>query len=70
MDPASSIIPSIILYVLFILLSAYFAASETAYTAVSKVRMRTRRLITVIYALRVTVILSFMRVALAFVMLI
>ena len=41
MDPASSIIPSIILYVLFILLSAYFAASETAYTAVSKVRMRT-----------------------------
>ena len=41
MDPASSIIPSIILYVLFLLLSAYFAASETAYTAVSKVRMRT-----------------------------
>lgn len=36
MDPASCI-----LYVLFLLLSAYFAASETAYTAVSKVRMRT-----------------------------
>ena len=38
-DP--SLIPSIILYVLFLLLSAYFAASETAYTATSKVRMRT-----------------------------
>lgn len=42
-DP--SLIPSIILYVslyvLFILLSAYFASAETAYTAVSKVRMRT-----------------------------
>ena len=37
MDPASSIV----LYVLFLLLSAYFASSETAYTAVSKVRMRT-----------------------------
>ena len=36
MDPASCI-----LYVLFLLLSAYFAASETSYTAVSKVRMRT-----------------------------
>ena len=36
MDPASCI-----LYVLFLLLSAYFAATETAYTAVSKVRMRT-----------------------------
>lgn len=36
MDPASCI-----LYVLFLLLSAYFAAGETAYTAVSKVRMRT-----------------------------
>lgn len=36
MDPASCI-----LYVLFLLLSSYFAASETAYTAVSKVRMRT-----------------------------
>ena len=36
MDPASCI-----LYVLFLLLSAYFAASETAYAAVSKVRMRT-----------------------------
>ena len=42
MDPASSIpIGSILLYVLFLLLSAYFAAAETAYTAVSKVRMRT-----------------------------
>ena len=37
MDPASNIL----LYVLFLLLSAYFAAAETAYTAVSKVRMRT-----------------------------
>ena len=36
MDPASCI-----LYVVFLLLSAYFAATETAYTAVSKVRMRT-----------------------------
>lgn len=36
MDPASCI-----LYVLFLLLSGYFAAAETAYTAVSKVRMRT-----------------------------
>ena len=36
MDPASCI-----LYILFLLLSSYFAASETAYTAVSKVRMRT-----------------------------
>lgn len=36
MDPASCI-----LYVLFLLLSSYFAATETAYTAVSKVRMRT-----------------------------
>ena len=36
MDPAS-----ILLYVLFLLLSAYFASAETAYTAVSKVRMRT-----------------------------
>jgi len=35
-DPASCI-----LYVLFLMLSAYFAAAETAYTAVSKVRMRT-----------------------------
>jgi CBS domain containing-hemolysin-like protein len=35
-DPASCI-----LYVLFLLLSSYFAATETAYTAVSKVRMRT-----------------------------
>ena len=32
---------SCILYVLFLLLSSYFAAAETAYTAVSKVRMRT-----------------------------
>ena len=36
MDPASCI-----LYVLFLMLSAYFAATETAYTAVSKVHMRT-----------------------------
>ena len=36
MDPASCI-----LYVLFLLFSSYFAAAETAYTAVSKVRMRT-----------------------------
>ena len=36
MDPASCI-----LYVLFLLLSSYFAAAETAYTAASKVRMRT-----------------------------
>ena len=36
MDPASCI-----LYVLFLMLSSYFAATETAYTAVSKVRMRT-----------------------------
>ena len=35
-DPASCI-----LYVLFLLFSSYFAAAETAYTAVSKVRMRT-----------------------------
>ena len=42
MDPASSIpIGSLLLYVLFLLLSAYFASAETAYTAVSKVRMRT-----------------------------
>ena len=32
---------SIILYIFFLLCSAYFAASETAYTAVSKVRLRT-----------------------------
>lgn len=36
MDPASCI-----LYVFFLLCSAYFACSETAYTAVSKVRLRT-----------------------------
>lgn len=36
MDPAS-----ILLYLFFLLASAYFAASETAYTAVSKVRLRT-----------------------------
>ena len=36
MDPASCI-----LFLVFLLLSAYFAATETAYTAVSKVRMRT-----------------------------
>ena len=36
MDPASCL-----LYVLFLLLSSYFAATETAYAAVSKVRMRT-----------------------------
>jgi len=35
-DPAS-----LILYVFFLLCSAYFACSETAYTAVSKVRLRT-----------------------------
>jgi Mg2+/Co2+ transporter CorB len=35
-DPASCIF-----YVLFLLLSSYFAATETAYAAVSKVRMRT-----------------------------
>ncbi len=36
MDPASCI-----LYILFLLASAYFASSETAYTAVSRVRLRT-----------------------------
>ena len=36
MDPSSCI-----LYLFFLLSSAYFAACETAYTAVSKVRMRT-----------------------------
>ena len=36
MDPASCI-----LYVFFLLCSAYFASCETAYTAVSKVRLRT-----------------------------
>ena len=36
MDPAS-----LILYVFFLLSSAYFACGETAYTAVSKVRLRT-----------------------------
>ena len=36
MDPASCI-----LYVVFLMCSAYFACCETAYTAVSKVRMRT-----------------------------
>lgn len=36
MDPASCI-----LYAFFLLSSAYFACSETAYTAVSKVRLRT-----------------------------
>lgn len=36
MDPAS-----ILLYIFFLLASGYFAASETAYTAVSKVRLRT-----------------------------
>ena len=36
MDPASCL-----LYVFFLLCSAYFACSETAYTAVSKVRLRT-----------------------------
>ncbi|MBR2948479.1 MAG: HlyC/CorC family transporter [Lachnospiraceae bacterium] len=36
MDPASCI-----LYIFFLLCSAYFACSETAYTAVSKVRLRT-----------------------------
>jgi len=32
---------SIVLYVFFLLASAYFAAAETAYTAVSKVKLRT-----------------------------
>ena len=36
MDPASCI-----LFIFFLLCSAYFACSETAYTAVSKVRLRT-----------------------------
>ena len=36
MDPASCI-----LYIFFLLCSAYFASSETAYTAVSKVKLRT-----------------------------
>ena len=36
MDPASCI-----LYIFFLLASAYFASAETAYTAVSKVRLRT-----------------------------
>ena len=36
MDPAS-----LILYVFFLMCSAYFACAETAYTAVSKVRLRT-----------------------------
>ena len=36
MDPAS-----LILYVFFLMCSAYFACTETAYTAVSKVRLRT-----------------------------
>ena len=36
MDPAS-----LCLYVFFLMCSAYFACAETAYTAVSKVRLRT-----------------------------
>ena len=36
MDPASCI-----LYLLFLMLSSFFAATETAYASVSKVRMRT-----------------------------
>ena len=36
MDPAS-----ILLYLFFLLCSAYFACAETAYTAVSKIRLRT-----------------------------
>ena len=36
MDPAS-----LFLYVFFLMCSAYFACTETAYTAVSKVRLRT-----------------------------
>ena len=36
MDPASCI-----LYIFFLLCSGYFAACETAYTGVSKVRLRT-----------------------------
>lgn len=39
MDPAS-IVPLLLCFV-FLLLSAYFSSSETAYTAVSKVRLRT-----------------------------
>ena len=34
-------LPSIIQYVCFLLCSGYCACSETAYTAVSKVRLRT-----------------------------
>ena len=36
MDPGSCV-----LYLFFLLCSAYFACSETAYTAVSRVRLRT-----------------------------
>ena len=36
MDPAS-----IVLYVFFLLCSGYFACCETAYTGVSKIRLRT-----------------------------
>ena len=39
MDPAS-IVPLLLCFI-FLLLSAYFSSSETAYTAVSKVRLRT-----------------------------
>ena len=46
MDPASSsmlisLIPSIILYIIFLLASAYFASSETAFTAVSRTKLQT-----------------------------
>ncbi len=42
MDPAGSILYVLIfLYVLCLIFSAYFASSETAFTAVSKVRLRT-----------------------------
>ena len=37
----NSILIYVVIYVLSLLLSAYFASSETAYTAVSKVRLRT-----------------------------
>ena len=39
LDPAS-IVPLLLCFI-FLLLSAYFSSSETAYTAVSKVRLRT-----------------------------
>ena len=41
MDPASSIPLSVCLYVFFLLASAYFASSETAFTAVSRTKLQT-----------------------------